>query len=342
MSVPIGTHKIGGLRQKPVNKYNIPLLILRPLSECVPSVKLSRHKFLDATEGALRGFVYVFSNPAMPGLLKIGFTTTTVAQRLSQLSIRTGVPKPFEVEFFAHVDRAHDLEQRIHKLLHARRYGKEFFQCDVRFAVKTIKDLLKTGKILLIDHGGRSNNLYLTPDEEAAIAAAAARRQREAEQRRRADGLKKLKQEQHADAIARFQKRFDPLALKVDAILERAWKAHPTNKYSAICLPLAVVAYATIVGKPIAKKMMGSGIGLDVGKGLSADEVACLRSFVNLVDQINLYDCLEVFTNFQKTHSCKHLSLNLTPLYLGPQKPDLGAFFAQVLIGANISKPVLA
>jgi hypothetical protein len=39
--------------------------------------------------------VYVLTNEAMPGLVKIGLTTDSVEARLTQLSSHTGVPLPF-------------------------------------------------------------------------------------------------------------------------------------------------------------------------------------------------------------------------------------------------------
>ena len=45
----------------------------------------------------------------MPNLLKIGFTTRTLDERVGELS-STGVPTPFEVEFFVEVDYASNLE----------------------------------------------------------------------------------------------------------------------------------------------------------------------------------------------------------------------------------------
>ena len=41
------------------------------------------------------GIVYVLTNPAMPGIVKIGRTQSDLGSRLSQL-YSTGVPVPFE------------------------------------------------------------------------------------------------------------------------------------------------------------------------------------------------------------------------------------------------------
>ena len=43
------------------------------------------------------GCVYVFSNPSMPGLLKLGKANNS-EERKKELSSSTGVPEPFEEE----------------------------------------------------------------------------------------------------------------------------------------------------------------------------------------------------------------------------------------------------
>lgn len=46
----------------------------------------------------MEGWVYVLSNPCMPGIYKIGMTTTSPEVRARELSSATGVPAPFKVE----------------------------------------------------------------------------------------------------------------------------------------------------------------------------------------------------------------------------------------------------
>jgi hypothetical protein len=43
----------------------------------------------------LSGFVYLLSNPSMPGLLKIGYTERDVTERAAEISAATGVPEPY-------------------------------------------------------------------------------------------------------------------------------------------------------------------------------------------------------------------------------------------------------
>jgi hypothetical protein len=78
--------------------------------------------------------VYVLSNSSMPGLVKIGFTTKGLRERVDQLSAATAVPVPFEVEAWfpcaPHQAKRH--EKRIHIELDPRRFpSREFFVIDV-------------------------------------------------------------------------------------------------------------------------------------------------------------------------------------------------------------------
>ena len=56
--------------------------------------------------------VYILTNKAMPGLVKIGMTTTDLAGRIKQL-YQTGVPLPFELFFACEVTNATWVETRL-------------------------------------------------------------------------------------------------------------------------------------------------------------------------------------------------------------------------------------
>ena len=63
------------------------------------------------------GFVYILSNASMPGLLKIGYTTRTVQQRVQELNRPTAVPTPFEIEAYFRSDGPEAHERRVHQAL---------------------------------------------------------------------------------------------------------------------------------------------------------------------------------------------------------------------------------
>lgn len=89
------------------------------------------------------GYVYCLANPAMPGKVKIGFTTREVDVRLRQLDT-TGVAEPFEVAgTWLSPDPRGD-ERRVHEALSRFRVRetREFFAIHDRRAVRMIDTLL--------------------------------------------------------------------------------------------------------------------------------------------------------------------------------------------------------
>jgi hypothetical protein len=87
---------------------------------------------------AIRGWVYVVSNQAMPGLSKIGFSTKDPALRALELN-NTGAPHPYVVVYDALVHEPRDIEQRVHAELKSQCVGKEWFNCSPETAVRAIR-----------------------------------------------------------------------------------------------------------------------------------------------------------------------------------------------------------
>ncbi|PTM40616.1 GIY-YIG nuclease family protein [Bosea sp. 124] len=85
------------------------------------------------------GSVYVLSNPSMPDLLKVGFTTGAVSKRAADLSGVTGVPTGFTIEWVQPVTGdARAVEQRAHAHLAAHRTGKEFYRVPLQVAKNAV------------------------------------------------------------------------------------------------------------------------------------------------------------------------------------------------------------
>jgi T5orf172 domain len=85
--------------------------------------------------------VYVLSNPAMPGLVKIGKThNDDAATRMAQL-YTTGVPFPFDVEFVCRVKNPDEVERALHLAFAPHRVNpkREFFQIDASQAIAILK-----------------------------------------------------------------------------------------------------------------------------------------------------------------------------------------------------------
>jgi len=84
--------------------------------------------------------VYVLTNEAMPGLVKIGLTAESVEARLTQLSSFTGVPLAFECYFAAEVKNGSRIEKTLHQLFAESRVNpkREFFRLDPEKVVLAI------------------------------------------------------------------------------------------------------------------------------------------------------------------------------------------------------------
>mgnify|MGYP001551136906 CR=1 FL=1 len=65
--------------------------------------------------------VYVLTNEAMPGIVKIGLTSDSVESRLSSLNSHSGVPLPFECFFAAEVESCSRVEKILHQLFSEHR-----------------------------------------------------------------------------------------------------------------------------------------------------------------------------------------------------------------------------
>ena len=83
-------------------------------------------------------WVYVLTNPTMPGLCKIGFTKNKPSERVKQINSGTGVAMDFVVEWAFPCFNAHDVEKQVHKYLEDSGFrvnkNKEFFNVSVNEA----------------------------------------------------------------------------------------------------------------------------------------------------------------------------------------------------------------
>jgi hypothetical protein len=90
----------------------------------------------------MEGFVYVMSNPAMPGLVKIGMTAKMPHLRAQEISAHEGLPQQMQLEYYALVAGApRVVEQAVHKYLATARAGKEWFRCESSVAIAAIKQV---------------------------------------------------------------------------------------------------------------------------------------------------------------------------------------------------------
>lgn len=89
-----------------------------------------------------RGIIYIMTNDAMPGYIKIGRTTTTIEQRMKELDT-TGIPRPFRCHYATEIDDHEIKEKLIHDGFadHRTRPNREFFELDPERAVSILKAL---------------------------------------------------------------------------------------------------------------------------------------------------------------------------------------------------------
>ena len=87
------------------------------------------------------GWVYILTNEAMPGMVKIGLTTRTPKERAAELSGATGVPLPFVVAWARAVSDCDHVERAVHRMLDDKRVSgrRESFRVDVHTARQVIE-----------------------------------------------------------------------------------------------------------------------------------------------------------------------------------------------------------
>lgn len=99
-----------------------------------------------------REIVYILTNEAMPGLVKVG-RTGNLTERMRQLDT-TGIPLPFESFYARAVEGAPFVEQRLHAAFedHRVRKSREFF----RIAPERVKAALELapGESVTVDEAG--------------------------------------------------------------------------------------------------------------------------------------------------------------------------------------------
>ncbi len=113
------------------------------------------------------GTVYVLTNPAMPGMVKIGKTTRDVSFRLADL-YSTGVPLPFECEYAALVKDVDETEKAFHIAFHPNRVNprREFFNIKSEQAIILLKQMAIEDVTPLVQEKANKIDLEALPSVE--------------------------------------------------------------------------------------------------------------------------------------------------------------------------------
>jgi hypothetical protein len=117
-----------------------------------------------------QGIVYILTNEAMPGYIKIGRTESDLATRVRQLD-STGVPLPFEVHYAARVRNSAFVERQLHMAFGDRRVraNREFFTVEPS-RVRAALELASLGEVTM---GGEAGE---TADDRRALEMVKQRR----------------------------------------------------------------------------------------------------------------------------------------------------------------------
>ncbi len=120
------------------------------------------------------GIIYVLTNEAMPGYIKIGKTTTSVEQRILELSRATAVPLPFECPYAARVADMDGAEKALHDAFddHRKNPKREFFILAPERAIAFLK-------YITLEEVTPSRNVGVESEEDA-VALEEARERRSA------------------------------------------------------------------------------------------------------------------------------------------------------------------
>jgi hypothetical protein len=146
----------------------------------------------------MKGWVYVITNKAMPGLIKVGYSMKDPELRAAELN-HAGSPHPYVVDYEVLVEEPRDVEQTVHGRLRDRREGKEWFRLSAEEAIAVIKSVV--GSKAQVENFKRADR----------VKAEAIRQQREAEERaRRAAEEERRKREtmlnaQRQEIISRYE-----------------------------------------------------------------------------------------------------------------------------------------
>jgi hypothetical protein len=108
-------------------------------------------------------YVYILTNEAMPGIIKIGLTENPVSERVLQLDT-TSVPVPFQCYYAARVEDHKKVEKALHTAFGDFRVrpNREFFRMDP-FRVKAILE------VMAIEDVTPKNELVAAPEDAIAL-----------------------------------------------------------------------------------------------------------------------------------------------------------------------------
>ncbi|MEH6561073.1 MAG: GIY-YIG nuclease family protein [Marinobacter sp.] len=178
-------------------------------------------------------FIYVLSNPSMPGYVKVGRTNTSFDQRLSELQ-STGVPTRFELELGLEVESSVESERKVHKALSKFRpeQNREFFKIPVKKAIETVLTTLDDYRI----HKFRENYGIETLVYESALKSREIREKRH----------KKITQLRSELALVNHEVTKLDASLRHQEIQYKSLGPYPENRFGIVYV-LAIILFPVAI-----------------------------------------------------------------------------------------------
>ncbi|MBI5874322.1 MAG: GIY-YIG nuclease family protein [Deltaproteobacteria bacterium] len=190
----------------------------------------------------MKGWVYVISNKAMPGLVKVGYSMKDPALRAQELD-HTGSPHPYIVDYELLVEEPFSIEQKVHSHLKNHREGKEWFRCTSEQAVVAIKQVAGDKQIL--------ENFKLADRQKAEEL------QRKEEELQKA---KDLQEEQNRKAQALFKEKEQEIINKYDKSIKDAANTFGVTGLAFLCALLISTFSLGVIGNLFNIKVFDSDI----------------------------------------------------------------------------------
>lgn len=230
----------------------------------------------------MKGFVYAFSNRSMAGLIKVGYTTRSIQERLIELN-STGVPTLFEVEFYFEVSDAVYGERLLHGALRNFHFSKEFYRISVLEALKISKTVLYDSGGLVSGAHGRAKDIFLTKWEVAELDRVSSENRKIKEVAAEATRIR----ERRASELGR---EFLQLCPNVNEILkEKSILGGGGVVRSAVSLALVFSVVGAFVADKISPPLLEDG--RKTAEKLSEPEKVVFRRFHNLTVELVKLDC---------------------------------------------------
>jgi hypothetical protein len=87
-----------------------------------------------------KGYVYILSNDYMEGLIKIGYTTKSIRERMSGLD-NTSIPAPFRLRYAIETEDCEAVEKWLHRIFDDKRIrnNREFFEIASERVIAALK-----------------------------------------------------------------------------------------------------------------------------------------------------------------------------------------------------------